>query len=79
MKKQTLKPKQHEVTAADMAGDQMTLRAGHRYLELNGIDWSFQWFRTKVSLGNIPSELVFNSRIVAKKDLNRIIEDHKKK
>jgi hypothetical protein len=77
MKKQAVK--HHEVTAADMAGDQMTLRAGHRYLELNGVEISFQWFKTKVSLGNIPSELVFNSRVVNKSDLDAIIKDHKKK
>jgi hypothetical protein len=78
MKKQAA-AKPHEVTAAEMAGEQMTLRAGHRYLELNGVEWSFQWFKTKVSLGNIPSDLVFNSRVVRKKDLDRIIEEHKQK
>lgn len=74
-----MKTKESLITASDMAGPELTLKASHRFLELNGVDWSFGWFKTQVALGKIPSLKKFNSRIVKKIDLEKIVKDYKTK
>ena len=69
--------KKQEITAADMAGDQLTLKAAHRFLELNGVEWSFGWLKTQVACGRIPSQKILNSRAVLRSDLTKIIKEHK--
>lgn len=69
---------QKTITPADMAGPELGLHAAHKFLNDNGVEWSFQWIKTQVSLGAIPSHKVFSSRVVLKIDLQKIVEDHKK-
>ena len=55
----------------------LTLKESHKFLELNGVDWTFQWFRTLVWTGKIPSTKILNSIAVARRDLEKIVKDHK--
>lgn len=67
------------ITAADMAGEYLTLRAAHRFLEMNGVEWSFGWFRTQVWSGRIPSQRILNSRGVPRAALKRIVSEYRGK
>ena len=53
----------------------LTLREAHEYLQLNGVDWSFGWLKIQVNLGRIPSEKIFNSRVVERTAIDKIIKE----
>lgn len=55
----------------------LTLKEAQQYLELNGVDWSLQWIRTQVYFGKIPSEKMYNSRVILRSDLAKIINKKK--
>ena len=56
---------------------QLTLKKAHEYLYLNGVKWHFQYLRTLVWLGKIPSQKIFSSRVVLRKDLDDVIRDRR--
>lgn len=61
------------------ADQKMKMKDGYKYLVDSGVDWTFGWFKTKVGLGGIPSEKIFNSRVVLKSDLDKAIAEYKAK
>lgn len=55
----------------------LTVEESQEFLDLNGVEWSQIWLRTLIGLNKIKSKKVFSSRVVDRKDLERIIEDRK--
>ena len=62
-----------------LTANRLTLHQAHQLLELNGIDWSFGWFKTQVYCGKIPSHKELNTRVVLKTDVETIIRQKKQK
>jgi hypothetical protein len=61
----------------DLTGKFLTVNEAQEYLELNGVTFSQIWIRTLIKLGKIKSQKVFSSRVISKKDLERIVADRK--
>ena len=61
----------------DLTGRWLTVAEAQEYLELNGVTFSQIWIRTLIQLKKINSKKVYHSRVIDKKDLERIVEDRK--
>ena len=57
----------------------LTLHEAKEFLALNGIDWSFGWIKTQVACGKIPSQKIFNSRVVPRSALMEIVRQKKER
>jgi hypothetical protein len=55
----------------------LTVKEAKEYLDLNGVEWSEIWIRTLIKIGKIKSQKMYSSRIIARKELERIIADRK--
>jgi hypothetical protein len=53
----------------------LTVNESQSYLELNGVDFSTIWIRTLIKLGKIKSQKVYNSRIIPRTELEKIVKD----
>ena len=61
-----------------LTDDYLTIKEALLYLALNGVEYHEVYFRTLLGLGTIRSKKLFNSRVVAKSELNRILEEKRK-
>ena len=59
--------------------DNMTVKDALKYLAENGIEYDAVYFRTLISEGVVKSTTVFNSRVVPKSELDRIIDKKNKR
>lgn len=57
----------------------LTVKESQEYLELNGVEWSEIWIRTLIKVGKIKSKKVYNSRIIPRTELEKIVADRKGK
>lgn len=55
----------------------MTVKEARDYLAMNGVDWTLVWLRMKISAGTVKSEKRFNSRLISRAELARIIKEKK--
>jgi hypothetical protein len=56
----------------------LTVKEAVKYLGLNGVEYHEVYFRTMLLSGIIRSKKMFNSRVIPKSELNRIIEEKRK-
>jgi hypothetical protein len=67
------------VVKVDVTSKFLTVAEAQHFLEINGVTFSQIWIRTLVGLGKIKSKKVFSSRVIDRKDLERIVADRKGK
>lgn len=61
----------------DLTAKHLTVKEAREYLDLNGVEWSEIWIRTLIGLGKIKSQKMYNSRIIARSELEKIVKDRK--
>lgn len=57
----------------------LTVKEAMEYLHKRGINWSEVYFRMKISRGELKSELIYNSRILTKQEIDNAIKKFKKR
>ncbi len=55
--------------------NEMTVKDALIYLARNGVKWTEVWLRTKISRKEIKSQLKFNSRVIMRSELDKIIAE----
>ena len=45
-------------------------------LKMNGVDWTEVWLRRLISIKKVKSVKIFNSRLIPKEEVSRIIGEH---
>lgn len=63
----------------DLTARLLTIAESQEYLALNGVEWTQVWIRIQIGYSHIKSELHFNSRVIPRVELDRIIRKRKDK
>lgn len=64
--------------ATSLTGDNLTVEESLRFLQLNGVEYHEVYFRSLLTARIIKSRKIFNSRVISKSELNKIINKKKK-
>ena len=61
-----------------MLDNYLTVTEARKRLALNGIVWTEVWIRMLIKSGRIDSIKMFNSRVIPKEEISRIIKEKRR-
>ena len=64
--------------ASSLIGDNLTVEESLKFLQLNGVEYHEVYFRSLLTARIVKSKKIFNSRVISKIELCKIINRKKK-